>query len=62
MRREVTTVHEDTTFTDLEQALQEQTGRLPVVDHEGRLQGLVTRTDVLRHHKLYGEATRRRVA
>ena len=56
MRREVTTVHRDTPLAEIEAALIDgQTGRLPVVDHDGVLLGLVTRTDVLRQHKLYGE-------
>ena len=62
MRREVSTVLEDTPFTDLEMALEKQTGRLPVVDGDGKLMGLVTRTDVLRHHKLYSRELDRRVA
>ena len=38
MRREVTTVHRDTPLAEIEAALIDgQTGRLPVVDHDGVL-------------------------
>ena len=40
-------------------ALVTEGGRLPVVDEEGKLLGLVTRTDVLRQHKLYDGLNRR---
>jgi predicted transcriptional regulator len=60
MRRDVVTVREDTPFDQLEKVLvDQQTGRLPVVDADGVLVGLVTRTDVLREHKLYGGLGRR---
>ena len=41
--------------------LQGDTGRLHVVDGEGRLLGLVSRTDMLRHFQMYREAVGRRV-
>ena len=41
--------------------LQGDTGRLHVVDGEGRLLGLVSRTDMLRHFQMYNEAVGRRV-
>ena len=31
-------------------------GRIPVVDDDGIFVGIVTRTDVLNQHKLYGES------
>ena len=40
-------------------ALQGDTGRLHVVDDEGRLLGLVSRTDMLRHFQHYKEMSRR---
>ena len=58
---QVVTVLEETTFTDLEGLLIEETGRLPVIDRNGTLLGLVTRTDVLRVHGLYGKELNRRV-
>ena len=54
MRREVVTVLEETPLRELEAILMEEAGRLPVVDREGMLVGLITRTDVLRHQGLYG--------
>jgi len=60
MRRDPVTVFEDTPFTELEEVLMDkQAGRLHVVDREGRLLGLVTRTDILRQHKLYSQTERR---
>jgi tRNA nucleotidyltransferase (CCA-adding enzyme) len=54
MRSNVTTILPDTPLADLEELLVEKgVGRLPVVDDEGALVGLVTRTDVLRQHNLY---------
>jgi len=62
MRCEFVVVSADTAFTQLEQLLIEKaTGRLYVLDDERRLLGLVTRTDLLRHHQLY-EGMQRRVA
>ena len=49
MRREVVTVSGTTPLDDLERVMEsEGAGRLPVVSDEGKLLGLVTRTDVLR--------------
>ena len=62
MRREVLTVDEDTPYSELEGLMMEETGRLPVIDRDGKLLGIVTRTDVLRHHNLYGGDLQRRVA
>ena len=46
-------------FLELEELLIERSiGRLPVVDDNGVLLGLVTRTDVLRQHNLYNEKLR----
>jgi tRNA nucleotidyltransferase (CCA-adding enzyme) len=62
MRRtqEITTVREATSFEELERVLiEDSVGRLPVVDGGGKLLGLVTRTDVLRQHNLYGSMNRR---
>ena len=59
MRREVATVFEDTPYSELEEMMISSTGRLPVLDREGTLLGIVTRTDVLRHHNLYDGMNRR---
>jgi CBS domain-containing protein len=65
MRREVVTVSGATPLDDLERVMEsEGAGRLPVVSDEGKLLGLVTRTDVLRERKLYsrvGASRTRRV-
>jgi len=64
MRREGVTVKGDTPLDDLERVMEsEGAGRLPVVSDEGKLLGLVTRTDVLRERKLYASVggTARRV-
>ena len=65
MRREVVTVSGTTPLDDLERVMEsEGAGRLPVVSDEGKLLGLVTRTDVLRERKLYsrvGASRARRV-
>ncbi len=53
------TVKGSTPLDQLEKALVTSGGRLPVVDEEGKLLGLVTRTDVLRQHKLYDGLNRR---
>ena len=63
MRRDVVTLPETMPLSEVEAVLiAKQAGRLPVVDRAGVLRGLVTRTDVLRQHKLYGEQLTRRVA
>ena len=54
MRKEYSTVVPDTPFTEMEELLLEgATGRLHGVDDDGRLIGLVSRTDVLRHYDHY---------
>jgi len=54
LRSAVTTVLPETPLADLEELMVDKgVGRIPVVDEEGVLVGLVTRTDVLRQHKLY---------
>ena len=59
-RRELMRVQEDTPFAELEALLLGgSTGRLHVVDDDGRLIGLVTRTDMLRHSKHYVRMERR---
>lgn len=56
LRPGVKTVHPDTNMADLEYMLvHEGVGRIPVVEDEGVLVGLVSRTDVLRQYKLYDE-------
>ncbi|KAL1507574.1 hypothetical protein AB1Y20_007194 [Prymnesium parvum] len=60
MRRQVPTVSPDMPFNELEEFLIERSiGRVPVVDEQNRLLGLITRTDVLRQHNLYNEINRR---
>ena len=62
VRRELITIPPDATFATMERLLLEgDTGRLHVVDGEGRLLGLVSRTDMLRHFQMYNEAVGRRV-
>eukprot|EP00591_Stephanopyxis_turris_P001175 CAMPEP_0195523920 /NCGR_PEP_ID=MMETSP0794_2-20130614/23435_1 /TAXON_ID=515487 /ORGANISM="Stephanopyxis turris, Strain CCMP 815" /LENGTH=599 /DNA_ID=CAMNT_0040654025 /DNA_START=58 /DNA_END=1857 /DNA_ORIENTATION=+ len=57
LRPSVKTVLPDTNLADLEHLLvNEGIGRIPVVDDDGILLGIVTRTDVLRQHKLYDES------
>lgn len=56
MRASVRTVQPDTSLAEIEHLLiHEGVGRIPVVDDDGILVGLLSRTDVLRQHKLYGE-------
>ena len=58
MRRELPTITPEMPFHELEEFLVSRSiGRLPVVTEEGKLLGIVTRTDVLRQHNLY-EKTR----
>lgn len=60
MRRELITIGPDATFTEMErQLLEGDTGRLHVVDDDGRLLGLVSRTDMLRHYQYYTGINRR---
>ena len=60
MRRELITIGPDATFAEMEQELLEgDTGRLHVVDDGGRLLGLVSRTDMLRHYQYYKGMNRR---
>jgi len=60
MRKELLTVAPETPFAELEALLLEgSTGRLHVVDDDGRLIGLVSRTDMLRQHKHYKQMNRR---
>jgi len=62
MRKELVTVGAHTPFTELEELLLEgSTGRLHVVDDDGRLIGLISRTDLLRHHRLYSHDLASRV-
>jgi len=63
MRREFNTCSASTPFTQLEELLIEQrvAGRLYVVDDERRLLGIVSSSDLLRHHNHY-RAMNRRVA
>ena len=59
-RRELLRVKSETPMAELEAMLiGGSTGRLHVVDDEGRLIGLVTRTDMLRHSKHYVHMQRR---
>ena len=59
-RREALTCAPDLFFTEIENIFLTQTsGRIAVVDDEGKLLGLITRTDVLRQHNLYSALTRR---
>nr|WP_275589238.1 CBS domain-containing protein [Sporohalobacter salinus] len=55
MSRQVVTIKEDTTFKDIQQKMVEHDiGRLPVLNDNDELIGIVTRSDVLK--VLYGEA------
>ena len=61
-RRELLRIDEATPFTEVEALLVGgSTGRVHVVDQEGRLIGLVSRTDMLRHYQLYEQTNSRRV-
>lgn len=61
MRREFFTCSADAPFAELEKRLIEErvSGRLYVVDEHGKVQGIVSRTDLLRHHNLYHSVHRR---
>ncbi|MGM0471457.1 MAG: CBS domain-containing protein [Bacillota bacterium] len=55
MSRNVVTINQETTFKNIQQQMVEHDiGRLPVLDDEGELRGIVTRSDVLR--VIYGKA------
>jgi tRNA nucleotidyltransferase (CCA-adding enzyme) len=59
LRSTVTTILPDAPLAELEELLVEKgVGRIPVVDEEGILVGLVTRTDVLRQRNLYATTFR----
>ena len=61
MRREFSTCKPETPFTELEELLIEcrVAGRLYVVDEEQRLLGLISSSDLLRHHNHYTAMNRR---
>lgn len=59
MRREIVTIEASAPLDKVEQVLiKTGSGRLPVIDESGHLLGLVTRTDVLRQHRMYGRLAR----
>lgn len=59
MRRDVVTIAPEAKFDKVEQLIIDTgSGRLPVTDENGVLLGLVTRTDVLRQHRMYGRLGR----
>ena len=54
VRTNVPTVSPQMTFVELEEFVMERgIGRLPVLSDSGELVGIITRTDILRHHNLY---------
>ena len=56
IRPSLQTVLPETTLEKLEDLLvNKNIGRIPVVDDDGIFVGMITRTDILRQHKLYGE-------
>lgn len=60
MRDHVPTVPPDMRMHELEEVLlMKGIGRLPVVAEDGKLLGLITRTDVLRQHNLYEDGSSR---
>jgi len=59
-RRDVVTIPVEAPLRVIEEVLIETgTGRLLVTDEESNLLGLVTRTDVLRQHRMYGHLNKR---
>lgn len=54
VRANVPTVNPEMPFAELETFIMERgIGRLPVVSSAGKVIGIITRTDILRHHNLY---------
>jgi len=54
VRTNVPTVSPDMPFVELEEFIMDRgIGRLPVLSEAGELVGIITRTDILRHHNLY---------
>jgi tRNA nucleotidyltransferase (CCA-adding enzyme) len=54
VRTNVPTVSPGMPFVELEEFIMERgIGRLPVIEDSGKLVGIITRTDILRHHNLY---------
>ncbi|AOT71699.1 CBS domain-containing protein [Geosporobacter ferrireducens] len=50
MTKKVLTIHEDTELEDIvDKIVEKKINRLPVIDSEGKLVGIVTRSDILRH-------------
>lgn len=50
MTKKVLTIHEDAALEDIvDKIVEKKINRLPVVDREGKLVGIVTRSDILRH-------------
>lgn len=50
MTKKVLTIHEDTELVDIvDMIVEKKINRLPVIDGEGKLMGIVTRSDILRH-------------
>ncbi len=50
MTKKVLTIHEDTELEDIvDKIVEKKINRLPVIDSKGKLVGIVTRSDILRH-------------
>ncbi|MCU4159741.1 chloride channel protein [Acidiphilium sp. AL] len=59
-RRVVTAWEGEMAITVASRMITEDTPRIPVVDHEGRLQGIISRADLLRvHHRVVAAETKR---